>query len=396
LPLEPRWRDLLDEIARAQRLPTSREVASLGPQLARLSAFYNGLAGGLPPAKVPGARLAFSFPRDVPKSGAAVAELIRAGLLAPRAGRPLRILDLGAGLGASTWGVVRALAAAGHAGAVESTLVDTDAEALALAAAVARRAAGEGNIKLQVKTVTRSLGPNGAGLPARFDLVLLGQVLSEYETDRPEAERADSQAELLRFLLANAVDREGSLVVIEPALKTRARHLQEIRARLVASGVPIFAPCLHQDACPLLRKPTDWCHEDLPVDVPAWLIPLAREAGLRFQGITFSYLALRPDGARLASLLPAGALRAVSSAKVSKGKIEAELCGEPAGESRYLVAQRLDRDATDSNEPWGEIERGDLLRIVPTPTPGAHRIGRPALVEVLDAVAPASAAEGGS
>ena len=70
------------------------------------------------------------------------------------------------------------------------------------------------------------------------------------------------------------------LVVVEPALRDRTRHLHRVRERLMASeAVTLFAPCLHRAACPALATKGDWCHEDLPLDLPEWLVPLARAAG---------------------------------------------------------------------------------------------------------------------
>src|SRR5580700_2681488 len=59
------------------------------------------------------------------------------------------------------------------------------------------------------------------------------------------------------------------------------------------SPVTVFAPCLHAAPCPALARDSDWCHEDLDVDLPGWLVPVAKAAGLRHEGLTFSYLVLR-------------------------------------------------------------------------------------------------------
>src|SRR3712207_8562489 len=63
-----------------------------------------------------------------------------------------------------------------------------------------------------------------------------------------------------------------------------------------SGSATVFAPCLHAASCPMLAIETEWCHEDLAVDLPPWTVPLARAAGLRWQGLTFSYLVLRKDG----------------------------------------------------------------------------------------------------
>jgi hypothetical protein len=171
------------------------------------------------------------------------------------------------------------------------------------------------------------------------------------------------------------VEPHGTLVVVEPALRDRTRHLHRVRDRLAAGGATVFAPCLHAAACPALVRETDWCHEDLDVDLPAWLAPVARAAGLRREGLTFSYLVLRKDGRRLVDAVGGGPgaarLRVVSGAIVSKGKREAFVCGQlergaSLEEARARV-MRLDRHASVANEAWGRFVRGDVLTIDPAP-----------------------------
>jgi SAM-dependent methyltransferase len=386
-PLEERWRVLLAEVAASKGLPSAHEVARLGADVARLSAAYNALPGAprAEPSSLLGARLGFSFPRDAPKSGGAVAELVLSGLLRIPTDRPLAILDVGAGLGASTWGVVRALASAGQKGDVEALLVDTDARALELARAVAGRALGEGGVSLNVRTEPRSLAASsgvgaGAGGGAKADLVLLGQVLSEADRELQPAERAARHAALLAAILDRSVRPDGALVVVEPALRDRTRHLHGVRALLVAGGVRVFAPCLHQEACPMLAREQDWCHEDMGVDLPGWLVPVARTAGLRWQGLTFSYLVLRPDGASVAR--GRRLLRVVSPPRRTKGKRELDTCGPTAeapaagqgaaegGEAPAAGLGHLwllERDETEANAAFMGVERGELLGIEPPP-----------------------------
>ncbi len=49
--------------------------------------------------------------------------------------------------------------------------------------------------------------------------------------------------------------------------------------------------------------------------------------------------------------------RVVSEPLVSKGKIEFYLCGAGAGK----LVMRQDKDATPGNEPFGPLQRGDLV-----------------------------------
>jgi SAM-dependent methyltransferase len=336
------WRSTLEQVAKAAGLPFGPAIA---PFVRALSDAYNEGKSHIDVEykQSLSARLGFFFARDMSKAEAAVREL---GFTRAIEG-PLRILDLGAGLGAATFGVQRAVRAP-----VRATLVDRDEGALALARVIAKKR----NVKIE--TVCADI----ASFSARdHDLVIAANVLTEIDaTVEEDTER------LLSWL--GMASEEGSLVVIEPALKRRTRHLQEVRDRLARRGVAIFAPCLHARACPLLASPNDWCHEDLPIDLPGWLIPVARAAGLRWQGLTFSYLVLRRDGRTLASHLPHGSFRVVSSLIRTKGKMEARLCGT----DRSGLAMRLDRDEAPGNEAFRELMRGDLM----TMKPAVERQGR--------------------
>jgi SAM-dependent methyltransferase len=371
-PLEDDWRDTLDAVARARGWPTTHDASALAARVAALSAAYNDPARARAAVRDAGAaRLGFSFARDVPKGAAAVRELVATGALALR-GAPLRVLDVGAGLGATTWGVVRALAAAGASGTVEATCVDDDARALELASEIARARGGQGSVQLRATPVPRPLA--ALGDRPRFDLVLAGNVLSELDVGAPPATRVERHAELLHGWVEQRLAPGGSLVIVEPALRDRTRHLHRVRDELAARGTTIFAPCLHSAPCPALVRETDWCHEDLAVDLPGWLAPVARAAGLRREGLTFSYLVLRGDATRLGARL-----RVVSEPMPSKGKIEAFLCGLLADGGGLVAARtrvtRLDRDASAENAAWDRIVRGDLVAIDPAPDVRRPRVG---------------------
>lgn len=357
-PLEDAWRPALDAVLARLGAPRLDDVARLAPKLAELSRAYN--AGETKRDLPLEARVAFSFARDVPKGAAAVRELVAAGLLALEEARPLRVLDVGAGLGAMTWGVVRALEAAGQRGRIEAVFADADARALAAAEWIAA-AAPRGPVELAVTTRPLRLGAGPLRL-GEADLVIAGQVLSELDLELDPDARVERHAALLSGLLEGAVAPAGALVVVEPALRDRTRHLHAVRDRLVSAGATVFAPCLHAGPCPALAGEGDWCHEDLAVDLPAWLVPLARGAGLRFQGLTFSHLVLRRDGATLAARTKAGGLRlrVVSDVLRTKGKAELFACTEHGARVRL---RRLDRDERSAPSDWDELRRGDVVTL---------------------------------
>ncbi len=386
-PLEAPFQAAIDAVLQKRRFPTTEDVAALGPRVAALSHAYNaGLAGDGAKVKVPlEARIAFSFARDVPKGAAAVRELLRTGALRATGERTLRIVDLGAGLGAMTWGVARALAAAAKASGeppvrIEALLVDEDAEALTAATALGAEIAAQLGVSappLTIRTRVERLAP-GMKLP-EADLLILGQVLSELDVALEPRARVDRHAALVADLLGRVVEPDGALVIVEPALRERTRHLHAVRDRLVAGGTTVFAPCLHARGCPMLATEGEWCHEDLPVDLPPWVVPLARAAGLRWQRLTFAYLVLRRDAQRLVDRAPAPAaavgaggggvrvhLRVVSELMRSKGKTEIFACTADGARVRM---RRLDRDAASTGPgasataAWSSLGRGDVVTV---------------------------------
>jgi SAM-dependent methyltransferase len=387
-PLEEAYRVVLDGIAKSRGWVTSAEVARAGLLVRKLSDAYNGpTAAPVRGDEALAARLVFSFARDVPKGAGAVRELVATGALAMPQDRPLRVLDVGAGLGATARGAVRALARAGGAGDVHVDAVDSDSLALDLASAITRARPTEGAINVELRTFRASAA---SPLPVQgpYDLVILGQVLSELDRDLGDA-RAQRHASLVQTL-AQLVRPDGSLVVVEPALRERTRHLHVVRDLVLAlPGVKlnVFAPCVHDSPCPILERPDAWCHEDLDVDLPPWLAPVARAAGLRWQGLTFSYLVLRRDERSQVpvadSAKPRHRLRVVSSPVVTKGKRELFLCGPFEGlpGAAQVKVMRLDRHRAPGNEAWDEAARGDVLTLTPAVPAARPRVEVATLVE---------------
>jgi small ribosomal subunit Rsm22 len=392
-PLAEDWRETLDALARERGWPTSRDPARLGARVAKLSLAYNtGDLGQLRGAEALSARLGFSFARDVPKAAGAVRELVAMGALRLPERRSLRVLDLGAGLGASTWGLWSAVSTSAPTtrGTIEAVCVDDDGAALSLAAAIADARRGRDSLEVVVQPLRATVSRGASEAKGSFDVVVLGQVLSELGGGDEEG-RLVARVKLVRSALDRAAP-DGSVVIIEPALRDRTRHLHAVRDALLAEpsgGVHVFAPCLHAAPCPALADEGAWCHEDLDVDLPPWLWPVAAEAGLRWQGLTFSYLVLRKDGRSLRACAEPGAalVRMVSEPIVTKGKREAFVCGDvdDAGAGDRLTPmrsrfRRLDRDESETNAAWEDAARGDVLACDPPLSTGRPRIAKDASV----------------
>ncbi len=397
--IDEEWRVALDAVADLRRWPKTHEHAKIAAHVSRVSAAYNheghDVVAKLDRNDALAARTEFFFPRDLAKGWGAVRELVRSGAIGD-ASRPLRILDLGAGVGAMTWGIARALAdEPNRTKAVEAVLIDGDADALKVAEQISERRKSIDGVSVKIETM-RQIAPFSASLVGGpFDLVIAGQLLSELDRDIDAEERVVRHVRLIRSWL-DAIVENGSLILVEPALRDRTRHLHRIRDVIANEKLAtIFAPCLHAESCPMLARDDDWCSEDLPIDLPEWLATIARGAGLRWQGSTFSYLVLRKDDASLAAFTKSrdARFRVVSDRIETKGKTEFYLCGTTkAGEENRtgkIRVTRLDRHETPENRAWDAIGRGAVIGIDPPPAlRGANetdaRIDASSRVESID------------
>ncbi len=338
------WRARLDAVADAIDVPRS-SWAGLPAAVRALSDAYN--EARFPrrwTRELTAARLHFFLVRDAAKVSSALRDI-------PfwwGAGAALHLHDFGAGLGASALGAALGLRARGVSAPLEVHVGDQDAAGLAVAERVLGALPG-------VRV--------GRGTPPAADVVLTSNVLVEMDRHLAAGPRAEAHARRLRADVSRLLPG-GRVVVVEPALRASARHLQAVRDLLVAGGTPVVAPCTHGRPCPLLARPADWCHDDVPVDLPPWLHPVARAAGLRWQGLTYARLVLA------AQPVARPALRVVAPPRDSRGRKERLLCGENAGTVLGWV-DRLDKHATEANEVFASLARGDGVDLEPP----AARVG---------------------
>lgn len=287
----------------------------------------------------------FLFPRTWFAVLTAVAELVsRPGFDMP-AGRPFRLLDLGAGSGASLLAAAQVLLGAG-AGSVEATAVERNPESLEVLHDVLG-VAPDGLSVTMLKGDLRAGVPRGGG----WDLVVLGFSLNEACPGPDVGESRD----LVRRLVLSTVPT-GHVLLVEPALRETAERLEALRDLLVGAGeAQVWAPCRHQRPCPLRSGAGAWCHEVRPFRPPPELERVNRHLHRDVTGVKFSFLALSRRSPALES--PGVVVRLLSSPTREKGKAAAWGCTSE-GERVRLEALRRDRAAASAL--LGR-ERGDVV-----------------------------------
>lgn len=189
-----------------------------------------------------------------------------------------------------------------------------------------------------------------------FDLIVVANCLNELYCG--SSDREAQRARLLECLLG-LLKPDGTLMIIEPALRSTARELHRTRDLVLERGLcTVYSPCLHDHPCPALIKADDWCHEERPWQPPSWITELDQELGFIKDALKFSYLLLRKDGRVIAARSP-DVFRVVSELRVLKGEKRAWLCNE-LGRSEV---GRLDRKAAVSNVALDAWRRGDIVQI---------------------------------
>lgn len=342
------WADVAAEVADATYGKPKRPLAELVAETSRAYTRERDTLEHLAPSReMLQARLRFFLPRDVFKTAAPLRELAFANALPSSS--TWRVLDVGAGLGTTSLGAMQI--AEEHGAALDVFAVDRDGLAMRGLEALAKRLGM--TVTTELADLTRTIPGSGT-----FDLIFCGLFLNEL---------APSTRAHVLSLLADRLAENGSLIILEPALRGPTRDLQRLRDRFEKEGpFNVFAPCVHSEPCPMLLGERDWCHEDRPFRLPDSLRPVAKEAGLRFERITYAYLTLRRDGRRLSDALPDGAARVVSQELLSKGKKELFLCGS-GGHQKFV---RLNRKESEPNRGFSDATRGDVLLVGTTTTKG--------------------------
>jgi len=295
--------------------------------------------------------------------------------------RPLRILDLGSGPG------VASLAVRGHihrrqvAGQVDTEVLAIDQGHAALQEARALWAITPAVVPgIRLSSMPLDVERPGKRAPwktGRFDVIIAANSVNELF--RSTADPITRRVKLLQQLLDSMSD-DGTLMIIEPALRETTRDLHLVRDKLLSgSGCNVYSPCLHDRPCPALVHPDDWCHEERPWSPPAIVREIDRKVGFIKDALKFSYLLLRKDGRTILERAPA-VYRVVSEKMVMKGEQRVWLCNEMG---RQLVG-RLDKASSLTNEAFDQWHRGAIVRLDEIERHGAiGRVAAGAKAELL-------------
>ncbi|CAN5515512.1 small ribosomal subunit Rsm22 family protein [soil metagenome] len=226
---------------------------------------------------------------------------------------PTSLLDCGAGPGTASWAAAEAF------DSLRSfALLDANPALRTLAIDLARDSR-------RLAAMTYTLGDAVAKLndAAPADLVIASYVINEL---------SDSQRE--QFVARAWAKATDTLLIVEPGTPAGWQRMLAARARLIADGAHVIAPCPHDTTCPL--QAPDWCHFTQRLQRSRAHKQL-KSAELPYEDERFIYVALsRVPAARRPS-------RVLAQPVTTKIAITAKLCAQEGIE--IATAPRRDKAA---------------------------------------------------
>lgn len=230
----------------------------------------------------------FFFPQSWVRARLTVAELLEL-----RGWRPkptLRILDVGAGLGACGVGAAMLLRERGGVQNAYLNILDYSLTALEQCSRLIKDNAKDlpgislehafaREIPLFLKKEAAQSGP--------YDLIIAGFALNEIW----HQDNAEQRVALIRQM-AQALTPEGILLVIEPAQKETALALQEVSDLISQQGFLYrWGPYAGEFPCPLRERKKYWAHEVRAWDPPAALCRINRRLWREIGELKFHWAA---------------------------------------------------------------------------------------------------------
>jgi ribosomal protein RSM22 (predicted rRNA methylase) len=222
---------------------------------------------------------------------------------------PGSMLDIGAGPGTAMWAAAQAWPIADALLIERSSAIRALGEAFAASAPLKR-------LKWQDVDLAGGL-PDGG----RRDLVVIAYVLNELASE-----------DAGRLIESSWTLTSDMLVIVEPGTPAGWRRILQARARLLAIGGHLVAPCPHAMSCPL--SDPDWCHFSRRV-TRSRMHRLAKTAEVPWEDEKFSYLAVsrRPVAAPIAG-------RVIAPPKMASGRVTLKICRSDGAATERLFTRR--------------------------------------------------------
>ncbi len=153
------------------------------------------------------------------------------------------------------------------------------------------------------------------------------------------------------------IQNSENLLIIDSSLQEQTRKLMKLRQDLISKDYFAWAPCTHQDPCPLLlHSKKDWCFDRFFIEQPSWLQNIETYLPMKNRTLTHSYLAV----SRTAPTLSKSFARVIGDTLKEKGKNRQAVC--QSSEREFLAW--LKKMGTPPTVPRGTLlTTQDLIKV---------------------------------
>lgn len=143
-----------------------------------------------------------------------------------------------------------------------------------------------------------------------------------------EPSKREKELILLSYSLCEGINEENiftydHVFILEPSTRENSRALIKIRECALNKGYSIIAPCTHCEACPMLKRKNDWCHDS--VEKPKIDSLMNLKLPFSEKNLGFSYLFLSKK-ISTNDLTNANQARVVGDFLKEKGKTKVAIC----------------------------------------------------------------------
>tara|TARA_B100000609_G_C17220145_1_gene439481 strand:- start:4330 stop:5637 length:1308 start_codon:yes stop_codon:yes gene_type:complete len=302
----------------------------------------------------------FYFPQTFARVRYPLLELLAHRKWSPPLERPLRILDLGAGLGAASISFAHLFASHPTLQEIEITALDSSRQSLQYFRKLTKEQSAQWpNVSWDIRNA--DLRKTESWLPTsspHWDLIIASFSLNEAFYGA-----LDEQIKWTELVLTRALQKTGVFLILDPASQEKTHRFEQYRDHFADHArYHVWSPCLHEHPCPLRQEGKRQCHEVRQWEPPDSMTFLNRRLFRHITSLKYSFLALGKQPAPAFSQ-PEGQALFRMIAPLQNNKAHAQMtgcCTDGCKREFEWLKRCLDKP---TQKQLVQLERGDIVHV---------------------------------
>ncbi|MCB0326314.1 MAG: hypothetical protein KDD52_01725 [Bdellovibrionales bacterium] len=204
-----------------------------------------------------------------------------------------RVMDLGTGSGASLWALAQGISSPKQLPSLmyaldEDRSILNDGKKLWHQYCKMREITSP-NLVSQKVDVLSLKGLEALEIQEKLDLIFCSNLVNEFSLISDSG-----KISLFKYLVDQLLSDDGALMIMEPASLDISRDLLHLREMLLdCLDIHISLPCSGTQSCPMISDAKDWCHFEIPWDIPRVKKRLEKELNRNSEVLKYSYIVIQ-------------------------------------------------------------------------------------------------------